>query len=238
MVKSSWQLASHRNLARATWKVSFASSSRPPWNRSGLVRSTSRVRLSGCTVELKMSGRCPSSVNRSRERKRVSKWNSPAGLCSTSTMSPDSSNMAKLSPCFRVRRLEAASETTPGTMTGPVAASFSRFIGFARLPAAKRAVHAEVVPSHARSGEARLEAPAHLRPVERRKRGQPRHRRIDRVHQEPGDAVFNDFGHRAIGPGEHRRAAGHRFDHRKAEGLGPVDGKEKAARVAEEAGLV
>src|SRR5688572_17777698 len=135
-------------------------------------------------------------------------------------MSPNSSNIAKLSPCLSVRRLEAASETTPGTMTGPVTASFSRFIGYGQRPAANGTIDAEVILGHARDAKARLEAPAHLHAVERDEGRQLRHRRLDRVHHEPGDAVFDDFQHRALRPGEHRRAAGHSLDHDQAEGLG------------------
>src|SRR5688572_202299 len=205
---------------------------------SGLVRSTSSTRLSGCTVELRMSGRWPSSVKQRRDRKRVSKWNRPAGLCSTSTTSPNSSNMAKLSPSLSVRRLEAASETTPGTMTGPEPGSFSRFMRSGKQWPRERPVDFQVVLRHAKDREARLEAAAHLRAVERHQRGDLCHRGIERIDDIPGQAVFDHLGHGAVPPGEHGGAAGHGLDHGEAERLGPVDGKKERRRIAEKGGLV
>ena len=49
---------------------------------------------------------------------------------------------------------------------------------------------------------------------------------------------MHHLGHRAVSPGDHRRAAGHRFDHHQAKGLGPVDWKEQCPGPADELLLV
>src|SRR5690349_14255955 len=186
------------------WKVSLASARRPsPSKRSGLVRSTSSMTLSGCTVEDRTGGRWPSSVNSRCERNRVSWWKRPVGLCSSATTSPYSSNMAKLSPCLSVRRLEAASETTPGTSTGPPAGCASRFTprashGRQRAAPAERAVDGKVVARHAFGREALLEALAHAGAVEPDRLVEHGERRVQRVAQEAGQPRFDDIGHVAL----------------------------------------
>ena len=50
-------------------------------------------------------------------------------------------------------------------------------------------------------------------------------------------ALVDDLGHRAVAEGEHGRAARHRLDHHQTERLGPVDGEQQAARLAQEARL-
>src|SRR5947209_6509991 len=91
---------------------------------------------------------------------------------------------------------------------------------------AERAVYGEVVVRHARRGEALLEALADREPAEPRRALERADRSLDRIDDEAGAAVLDDFGHRAVRPGDHRRTAGHRLDHGEAEGLGPVDREE------------
>src|SRR5690606_25785665 len=81
--------------------------------------------------------------------------------------------------------------------------------------------------------EARLVARAHLRPVEPGDARNERDGPLDGVDDEARDAVFDDLGNRTVPPGEYRRAAGHGLYHGKAEGLGPVDRKEKRGGVTE-----
>src|SRR5204863_9612810 len=91
-------------------------------------------------------------------------------------MSPNSSNIAKLSPCLRVRRLDAASETTPGTKSGAVI-PLSLFIGAAsyasyrcdRPAAAERPVDGKIILRHAGSGKALLEAGTHGEAIQARR---------------------------------------------------------------------
>src|SRR5207237_5680482 len=141
-------------------------------------------------------------------------------------MSPNASNMAKLSPGLSVRRLEAARETTPGTRTG--FASSSRFMrrasrGRYRAPPAERAVHGQVVLRHACRREAFFEALAHGAAIKARSAAERGNRGVDRVDDEARAPVLDDLGHRAVRPGDHRGAAGQRLDHGETEGLRPLD---------------
>ena len=65
-----------------------------------------------------------------------------------------------------------------------------------------------------------------------------RDRLVDVLDQEAGPGVVDDFGRRSATEGDHRCAAGHRFDHHHAERLGPVDRKQQRRRFAEELGLL
>src|SRR5258707_3342442 len=107
-----------------------------------------------------------------------------------------------------------------------------------RAAPAERPVDGEIVLRHAGGREALLEALAHQAAVETRHAPERRHRRVDRVDDEAGAAVFDQFGHRAVRPGDHRRAAGHRLDHGEAERLGPVDRKEQRRGIAQERRLL
>ena len=61
---------------------------------------------------------------------------------------------------------------------------------------------------------------------------------FQRLDQEAGLAVLDDFGRRAAAEGHDRRAAGHGLDHHQAEGLGPVDREQQRVRSAQERGLL
>ena len=54
----------------------------------------------------------------------------------------------------------------------------------------------------------------------------------------PVAPVDDDLGHRAVGQGDHRRAARHRLDHHHAERLVPEDGEEQAACPGEQPALL
>src|SRR2546423_10281656 len=130
-------------------------------------------------------------------------------------MSPNSSNIAKLSPCLRVRRLDAASETTPGTKSGALT-PLSLFIGPAsyrgdRAAAAERPVDGKIILRHARGGKALLEAGAHSEAIQARRPLERADRGVDRVDDKAGATVLDHLAHRAMRPGNHRRAAGHRL---------------------------
>src|SRR4030095_11325625 len=60
---------------------------------------------------------------------------------------------------------------------------------------------------------------------------------LDRVHDESSTAGLDEFGYRAAGTGDHRRAAGHRLDHNEAEWLRPVDREQQRHGASQEAGL-
>jgi len=50
---------------------------------------------------------------------------------------------------------------------------------------------------------------------------------LNRVTHESRDAVHDHFWHGAALGGDHRRATGHRLDHRQAERLRPMDGEDE-----------
>ncbi len=60
---------------------------------------------------------------------------------------------------------------------------------------------------------------------------------VDGVDDEPGAAVLQHLGHRAVAEGHHRGPRGERLDHDEAERLGPLDGEQRAARLGVEARL-
>src|SRR4051794_22456770 len=135
----------------------------------------------------------------------------PEGLRSISTASPYSSSIAKVLPCLSVRRLDAASDTTPGMKT-VVATSPSRFTrrpsrrSVDRTQDRKRAaapegpVEREIVARHARSREALLEALAHAPAVDAAKALRGVHGLLDGLDDEAGDAVVHDLRHGAVAP--------------------------------------
>ena len=99
-------------------------------------------------------------------------------------------------------------------------------------------IYGQVILGHPSGGEALLEARADHAPV---KRSQPFHRSDGAghvIHEEAGPAVFDHLGHRAAPIRDHRRAAGHRFDHHQPERLGPVDRKQERAGLTQECALV
>ena len=60
---------------------------------------------------------------------------------------------------------------------------------------------------------------------------------VELVHDEAGDAVVHDLGHRALPHRHDGRAAGHRLDHHQPERLRPGDGEEERVRVREQLAL-
>src|SRR5947209_16103087 len=92
----------------------------------------------------------------------------------------------------------------------------------------------DVIARHVRNGKALLEAPPHLLAVERDERAYAAHGLIDITNDEPRYTIIDDFGHRPFVEGKHGRAARHRFDHREAKRLGPIDREKQPQRIAQE----
>ncbi|MNR05850.1 hypothetical protein D3C85_1218990 [compost metagenome] len=63
-------------------------------------------------------------------------------------------------------------------------------------------------------------------------------RLFQRIHQEAGGSMLNDFGRRAAGEGHDRRPAGHGLDHHQTKRLWPVDGEQQGLGPAEEGRLL
>jgi len=57
---------------------------------------------------------------------------------------------------------------------------------------------------------------------------------IDVVHDESGHAVVDNLGHRAEPPRNHRRPAGHCFDHHEPERFLPVNREQESERPSKE----
>src|SRR5256885_902600 len=94
-------------------------------------------------------------------------------------------------------------------------------------------IDAQIILDHPRGAETFFENAAASFPAELRDPFEALDRLIDAVHDEAGDSVVYDFRHRAAAKCNCRRAARHRFNHNKAEGLGPVDRKKLRVGVAE-----
>src|SRR5256885_7299507 len=71
-------------------------------------------------------------------------------------------------------------------------------------------VDPEIVARHPLRREALLETPPDRRPIELFGERNRRHRRIDRIDDETGQAVFDDLGHRTAPEGDYRGAVRHR----------------------------
>src|SRR5215471_10596633 len=59
------------------------------------------------------------------------------------------------------------------------------------------------------------------------------HRFLNTLHDETSDTVVNHFRHGPVAIGNYGSAAGHRFDHRQAEGFRPIDGKQQRPGISE-----
>src|SRR5690606_14881876 len=235
----SWQTSSYRTFERNRCSEPRSIGGLPSRCVSAFIRSTPNSALSSFTVESSSSGRLPSSRSTSRDRKRVSAWYRPSSPGPSGSMSPKRSKTAKLSPYFRTRvRSSMHAESARMKYWSRMRIASSGIARSDRGHLGNRLgepfVQAKVVAGHALRGEALLEDLAASRAVERAGPAHRGHRLVAALHDEAGDAFVDDLRHRAVAPGDHRRAAGHRLDHHQSEGLGPVDRKEQRARVAEE----
>ena len=100
------------------------------------------------------------------------------------------------------------------------------------------AIGGEIVERHAARGEAGFELLADGGPVQRGKTVDHGNRAGLVFHDEAGETGVDDLRDRAAVIGDHRRAAGHGFDHHEAERLRPVDRHQQADRAAEEIGFL
>src|SRR5215472_17330414 len=98
----------------------------------------------------------------------------------------------------------------------------------------ERLIDTQVILGHASCREAALEARAHTAPVDCRNSVYSAHRLVIRIHYEPGDAVFDQFRHRAAAEGDHWRATDHRLDDDEPKWLRPADRKEQRCGITEE----
>jgi hypothetical protein len=71
----------------------------------------------------------------------------------------------------------------------------------------------------------------HSVPVHRRHAGYGTRRVIERINDESGDAVFDQFRHRAAAEGDHRSSAGHRLYDDKPEWLRPADREQQRSGI-------
>src|SRR5262249_9994409 len=92
-------------------------------------------------------------------------------------------------------------------------------------------IDAHIVFRHARGGKAPFEHLPAATAIKTRQTSDPARRYLPLPDAEPG-AVFNNFGHGAVGPRDPRRAAGHRLDHHQAEWLRPINREEQRIRLA------
>ena len=101
----------------------------------------------------------------------------------------------------------------------------------------QRMINLEIVFGHAGGGKSFLETSADRTTIERQHLRQHPDRLLHRVDDHAGDPFVDDLGHRAATKGEHRRAAGHRLDHRQSERLRPVDREQQRSRLAQKFAL-
>src|ERR1051325_1502339 len=180
-------------------------------------------------------------------------------------MSPNWFSTPKVSPCFKMRvrgsrsapvasiRNWDSSSVAPassGAATAMMASLPQTLVGsLCHAGGARRSgaecsggqnlvIDPKIVARHPLRRKALLEAPADRRPIKLSCKRNRRHRRIDRIDDETGQAIFDDLGHRTATEGDHRSAVRHRLDQHQAERLGPVDREQQRQRVAKEAPLV
>src|SRR5215510_4581336 len=93
-------------------------------------------------------------------------------------------------------------------------------------------IDAHVVFRHARGVKASFEQHPAATAIKTRQTSDRARRFLHLVDDETG-AVFHNFRHGAVGPCDHRRAAGHRLDHHQAERLRPINREEQRIRPAQ-----
>lgn len=95
------------------------------------------------------------------------------------------------------------------------------------------AIDREIILRHALGGEALLEGRPHLTTIQPVETSHRLRRITDGSDDVAGQAVIDHFRNRAAAERDHRRPAGHGFDHDEAERLRPVDRKQERAGIAE-----
>src|SRR5262245_1050078 len=93
-------------------------------------------------------------------------------------------------------------------------------------------IDAHVVFRHARGVKASFEHLPAATAIKTRQTSDRARRFLHILDDETG-AVFHNFRHGAVGPCDHRRAAGHRLDHHQAERLRPINREEQRIRPAQ-----
>ena len=104
--------------------------------------------------------------------------------------------------------------------------------------AGQTSINCEVVARDAFDGESTFETRAHAATIEVGDATRGSDRLIDSIDKEPRNAVVDDLWRRTATESNHRRAAGHRFNHHDPEGLRPVDGKKHGRGAAQECALL
>jgi hypothetical protein len=99
-------------------------------------------------------------------------------------------------------------------------------------------IHAAIILRHARDLEALLELLAAALAAEAAYAFHAFYSLVEVIHDEPGDALVYDLRNGPATQCDDRSTAGHGFDHRESEGLGPVDGKQQGKCVSQKACLV
>ncbi len=107
-----------------------------------------------------------------------------------------------------------------------------------RRRASNVCIQTNIILGHRRGGEAFLEHIANFLPRQMRRARDGLHGFVDAGDDEAGDPVVDHFRDRAVIPGDHRRAAGHRLDHDEAEGFRPVDREKQRGGIAQEIGFL
>src|SRR6185437_5314965 len=98
----------------------------------------------------------------------------------------------------------------------------------------ERPIELQVAISHALHTKALLKGLPNPVRIEEVRPGDRARRSLDAIDQKSCYAVVDDLRHRAAGPSDDRRPAGHRLYHYEAKRLRPVDRKQQRPRTAEE----
>src|SRR5437762_2442963 len=190
---------------------------RPPRAGSGrLVTLARKKTLSALTPELSNEGEASPIFSRNRDSTRVSRRKKPSP---PPWISPNASATRNSSLSLSAKSPIAARGSLFSSFGGIVGAAGRRSDGFS--------VESEIILRHRDRRKAPLECLAHGAAIERVNPSHCGDGFIDRTYDESRQAVVDDFGDRAFVPGDHRRSAGHRFDHDDAEGFRPVDGEQQ-----------
>ena len=96
------------------------------------------------------------------------------------------------------------------------------------------AVDGEIILRHAPRGETLFETLPDLFARQMTETVDSADSAIIVLDDESSQAIFDDFRHRAAIERDHRRAAGHGFDHHQAERLRPIDRNQQSDRAAQE----
>jgi len=108
-----------------------------------------------------------------------------------------------------------------------------REFGSRRGAVQERTIGGDIVASHPRDSETRLEFLSNGGSAHRCSLPHGGYGGFQRIDDHAADVIGDDLRNRAIAPGDNRRTGRHGFDHHQPERLWPVDRKQKRPRFSE-----